>query len=257
MLERRVVEFNTYGMRSAETYRRWLTAYGTGYRLLSDGGRDAKLERIFSMTLLGTRLKDHHFSYPRLTEYEKKLTLQPSFNLLTVIDLDGIIAPSAVHVFEAVVKDWRCKSIDCLPELLEDIKKRGKSEIKDLKWLAEVANVSDNTVLWTSRFSVPNLLLRLPLSAWFDDPISYFPFLTPKSIAGITKFTHSKVEVITNKSLVSPSNDLTALIDRYQPEHVIYVGSSIRDRELTLRHAEAHPLEAKKVVFADSGHWEI
>jgi hypothetical protein len=238
-MERLFKKFQALGLAQAEKYQGKITTLGAGCRIISDGGNNSNLERVFTTSLLGLRIPNIKLDSTEFTSREKDLLSRPNCRILTIVDFDGVLV-SPLHA-------------------LVNIKDNSKVGFQNLRWLARTAKASDLTIIWTSRLYLPEFLLEKSrilrrFTRPFRDRIAYFPLIDQTSITNLERLGKDKLAVEYDKLLTNPGIKLKEFIDKAQPDIVYYIGSSIKDRKLILNFLENNPHHAHRTVFIDTCH---
>lgn len=220
--------------------------------LIGNGDDFLNLDQVLSGSLLGKRIPGCQVDLGVLSPYE--LSLQDKkHKILVVVDLDGVVV-SPFHIAREILTS---------PESwlggLEELKRRGRIKLENLRWLSKVVKAADMTVLWTSRLSLEE---NSPFSRWIthlaEDTIDYFPFFSPDTVRRVKQWGGGKLRAEPKKPLGRRSQTLEKIVENTGSlnrwDMVYYVGSSHFDRKAVLELLQRRSDLVQRIVFFDTCH---
>ena len=218
--------------------------------VLGNGGK-ADLEKIFQASLLGLRLKNKvEVDKNALSPYERSLINQEA-RILTIVDWDGVMGSPLHTVLKFAQKPASWKGG------FGEIKKLGRVNLGEWRWLKKMAQASDYLAVWSSRFLVDEESSLSFFTKPFAAPISYWPFFDKSSLRRLTLIEPNKIEVWPQKPLLGRKTSLEKIIGGTTTkswEMIYYVGSSHFDRQTVRRFIKKNPHLAPRFAFFDTSH---
>ena len=230
--------------------QKFLEQQGSRGVVLGNGG-ETDLGKIFQQSLLGLRLKNKvEVDKNALSPYERSLINQDA-RLLTIIDWDGVMGSPLHTVLKFAQKPASWKGG------FGEIKKLGRVNLEEWRWIKKMARASDYLVVWSSRFLVDEESSLNFFAKPFAAPISYWPFFDKSSLRRLILIEPNKIEVWPQKPLLGRKTSLEKIIGGTTTkswEMIYYVGSSHFDRQTVRRFVKKNPHLAPRFVFFDTSH---
>jgi len=263
-MERESPSFLGPCLKEAERSQVKIRQLGGECRFVHDGNGGVDFQKVFASSLLGI------LSSGRLPKIQPELltfresALLESFKkegkiprILVVIDFDGVLASPSYTAYK-VVENFIDGEVG-LADLPGLVKQKGRVGYSNFRGLAEIFQLSESTIIWTSRVNLSDNFLEKagPLRLFFNyfrDGICYFPFFDQDSQIRLSKFGKGKLSVETNKPIFSAEEKLFGIIERSNPEIVYYIGSNRKDRKTMVAFLKKYPQVVGKLVFLDTCH---